>query len=281
MDVKIFPFEKFHGKPPTGSGNIRVRNVIKHWPEAREYRYGDNPDVMIFQKVYVTSDFDIHRRFPGIKILDVCDPDWMSHHIYIKRTLDAVDAVTCPTESIKEFLSQMTDKPIKVIKDRYDVSSFPPVVKHERPTQSVVWYGYSHNAEILRDALVSMEKRNLPLTIISDKDPGLNSLMDKPELYNFVEYDDNIHQELQKHDVCILPYGNRPEDRFKSENKEIRARLLGIPVAKTAEELDNLMTSEEREREKEKWYAHIMEEYDVRNSIEEYKELIRALTQEQ
>ena len=55
--VAFQTFESFHGKKNIGSTNIRVHQLIKHWEEAELYKYGQNPDVMIFQKVYWLPDY--------------------------------------------------------------------------------------------------------------------------------------------------------------------------------------------------------------------------------
>ena len=72
MVVRFFPFTKFHGKKSAGSTNIRVNQVIKYWPEADNYKYGEKADVMIYQKVYWLPDWRYQEHFDGIQILDIC-----------------------------------------------------------------------------------------------------------------------------------------------------------------------------------------------------------------
>lgn len=279
MKVNFFTFEQFHGRKHTGSGKIRVKNLIKYWDGADLYRYGNKPDVLVFQKVYVTEDYKLPISYPGIKILDVCDPDWFSYHFWLKATVDAVDAVVCPTKEMQTFIQQLTDKPVRVIKDRFDVSEFPTPKVHTKKAKDVVWFGYSHNAEILRDVVFSCYKRKLNLTIISDSDPELWQVHDefKP-YYRFKPYkQETIYEELKKADICVMPKGNRPQDRFKSENKTIIARLCGLPVAANSEELDELLEPEAREKDKSKWYDKVRAEYDCINSVNEYKQLIKEL----
>lgn len=72
MIVRFQDFEKYHGKRGIGSTYIRVHQLIKYWKEAELYRYGENPDVLIFQKVYCTPDYKFPAHFKGIKILDLC-----------------------------------------------------------------------------------------------------------------------------------------------------------------------------------------------------------------
>ena len=132
MKVRFFTFEQYHGKGNIGSTRIRVHYLIDRWDEAELYRYGENPDVLIFQKVYLQPDYRFPEHFEGIKILDICDPDWLSEQQNVVETINAMDGVTCPTESLKEFLEQLTDKPIRVIPDRHNF----PVLQHSKSIQA-------------------------------------------------------------------------------------------------------------------------------------------------
>lgn len=275
MKIRFFSFDQFHNRKGTGSTRIRVANLLKYWPEADLYKYGEKADVMIFQKVYVTDTYKLPITYPGIKILDICDPDWFTHHVWVKTTAEGVDAVTCPSEGLKQFIEQLTDKPVRIIKDRFDLSEFPAKKKHTGETKSLVWFGYSHNAEILRGVVFFCVKKGLKLVVISDRNPGINEVHEDFKDYQFIEYNQKtIYKDLQKFDVCVLPKGSRPHDRFKSENKTTVARLCGLPVATTPEEIDNLMTADQRNAEVDKWYTKTREEYDCQRSVDEYKELI-------
>lgn len=280
MNIRFQTFEQIHNRKGVGSTRIRVHNLIKYWPEADLYKYGEKPDVFIFQKVYVTDTYKLPITYPGIKILDICDPDWYTHHCWLKSTVDGVDAITCPSEALKEFIEQLTDKPVRVIKDRFDLSEFPEPKKHTGDTKSVVWFGYSHNADVLRDVVFSCAKRNLKLVVISDSDPEINRVHDDFKDYKFIPYkQETLYKELQKYDVCVLPKGQRPQDRFKSDNKTTIARLCGLPVAVNSDELDELKTAEQRNADVAKWYTKTMKEYDCQESVKEYKELIQEISQ--
>lgn len=278
MVIRFQTFEMIHGKKNVGSTRIRVHNLIKHWPEAGLYKYGEKPDVLIFQKVYVTQDYKFPREFPGIKILDITDPDWLEG-AFIRQTVDAVDAVTCPTEPLAEFIRQMTDKPVKVIKDRFDLNDFPKPKIHEGKLKKVCWFGYSHNADTLKFVVPSLEKRKLFLSVISDRDPQVWRWgEDYQKMHEYKGYKPNTAYKLiQEADVVVLPKGYRPVDRFKSDNKTTISRLLGVPVVQTAEELDTLMEAEARNTYVKRWYERTRNVYNVASSIIEYKELIKEL----
>lgn len=285
MKVRFFTFEQYHGKGNIGSTRIRVHNLIKHWPEAELYKYGENPDVLVFQKVYVQPDYRLPEHFEGIKILDICDPDWSGNELQnVKETVDVMDGVTCPTESIKEFLSQLTDKPIKVIPDRHDFRELPPPRPHNGKIAKAVWFGFKQNAELLQFAIPSLERRGIHLTIISNDDPAVWRWANDPEkfrdtLYEYKKYEhEDILKDLSNADVCVLPEGSRPKDRFKSNNRTTLCYFAGVPVAKDSDDLERLDDPAAREKEIKDNLAIAKRDYDVSLSIRDMQEFIKELS---
>lgn len=281
--VRFHTFSQIHNRKGVGSDKIRVQNLIKYWPEAELYKYGEDMDVMIFQKVYCTYDYKYPKNLKRIKILDVCDVDWSNTpDVYIKETIDAMDAVVAPTENLRKLVQQMTDTPVRVIKDRFDLSEFPKPKQHSGKTKKAVWFGYSHNSVLMNYVVPSLENRDIELTIISDSDPHLyryaTDSIGYEKKYSYVKYDqETIYEELQKADVCIMPKGFRPEDRYKSENKTVIAQLCGLPVVSDADQLDNMETAEARNRHINIIYKELRNSYDCKNSVFEYKALIDEL----
>jgi len=74
MNVRFVGFDQWQGKFNIGSSTIRCDWVIKQWPEAKRFKFGENPDCIIYQKAYW---IDHMKEYKGIKILDICDPDWL------------------------------------------------------------------------------------------------------------------------------------------------------------------------------------------------------------
>lgn len=285
MKIRFFTFEAYHGKRGIGSTKIRVHNLINNWKDAALYQYGEKPDVLIYQKVYGGFDYKLPFTFPVPKILDICDPDFKdTPDIYVKETMDHMSAVVVPTQPFKDFLSQMTETPIYVVKDRFDIDEFPEPKQHSGDAATVVWFGYSHNAASLKLAMPSIEKRNLKLIVISDSDPApykmcIDAIKYRDEMYSYVRYNQQtVYNELQKADICVLPPNNRPFDVFKSENKTVIAELCGIPVATNAEELDALMTAKARNEHIKQNYDKLKHEYDCKRSVEEYKTIISEIS---
>lgn len=281
--IRVQDFSRYHGKnPATGSTYIRVHQLIKYWPEADIYKYGEKPDVMMYQKVYVTPDYRWPEHYEGIKILDICDPDWFQGQASIVETASFMDAITCPTEKMAEFCRQFHDR-VKVIPDRFDLELIPKPRPHKGKANHVVWFGYAHNAEALRYAIPAIERMKLKLTVISNDDPVAYrwGKREDTSYYKFVKYDeDTIYKELQKADFAVLPDNHRPEDVFKSNNKTIKANLAGLPVAKTLDEMELYMDGEARRKWFDENYSTIQEAYDIRKSVEDYKRLIDEIKNE-
>lgn len=274
--IRFFTYPQFHGKTQqVGSTFIRVTQLLKYWPEAGIYRYGENPDTLILQKVFVTPDYQFPVHFKGKKILDICDPMWLEGYNVVE-TAQAMDAVTCPTESLAEFIRQFHTN-VHVIPDRYDIEALPKPKQHTGKAKTVVWFGYSHNATILKAALPLIDELGLKLILISNDDPIYNrySKRKSEEWYTFKKYEEStIYQDLQEADFAILPDGFRPEDYFKSNNRTIRANLAGLPVAKDSDDVMKYMEGKNRRKWFDENYDNIVKEYDCRLSVEQYKKII-------
>lgn len=279
--IRFITFEAYHGKKDVGSTKIRVHQLIKHWPEANLYKYGENPDVLVFQKVYCQADYKFPAQFEGLKILDVCDPDWLEHQA-IKETCDAVDGITVPTQALADFITQLTDKPVKVVPDRFDLTVLPSRKIHSGQATKAVWFGYKHNAELMRLVVPALEAKGISLTVISNEDPMMQRWAEDPEsyneLYHFSKYnEDEFYSQMQKHDICILPIGNRPQDRFKSNNRTVKSWLAGIPVVTNMEELEKYLDPVARNTESAEKYNLAKKEYDCIKSVTDMKDFIEVI----
>lgn len=277
-NVRVFDFSRYHGKAPQGSTLLRVHQLIKYWDQADLYKYGENPDVLIFQKVYITPDYKFPAHFKGIKILDICDPDWFDDAAIVE-TCNAMDAVTTSSGYLAEFISQFHNNVVHV-PDRFDIEVLPPPKKHTNDAKTVVWFGYSHNAECLKPAIALIEELGLNLVVISNDDPIVNrwGVRDKSEYYTYIKYDEaTIYKDLLKADFAVLPDGFRPVDPFKSNNKAIKANLAGLPVARDADQVKHYIKAKNRQKWFDQYYDTIKQQYDIRKSIEQYKEIIDGI----
>lgn len=277
--VRYLTYSMFHNKNPVvGSDFIRVNQLIKYWPQAKLYKYGENPDVMVFTKVFSAYDYQFPNHFENIKILDICDPMWLEG-MDVAETARSMDAVTCSTQALADFMQQLTSAPCYFVPDRWDVDPkiLKPPIQHTDKAKTVVWFGYSHNAEIIKPALRSINELELNLKIISNDDPILYRFdsKSKEEYYQFVKYDHStVMKELQTADFALLPVDYRPIGRFKSNNKTTRAILAGLPVAIDGDGLRLFMDAEARQKYMLEQYATIKSEYDVRKSVDQMNEII-------
>lgn len=271
--IRFLTYSQYHGKnQPVGSDYLRVHQLIKYWDGAELYKYGENPDVLIFTKVFVTPDYKFPIHFKGFKILDICDPMWLEGFNIVESS-HAMDAVTTSTEELAKFVRQFHSN-VVVVPDRFDLELIPQPKTHRGKAKSVVWFGYSHNIDTLKPAYKLIKDLGLKLIIISNDDPLLGRMFGEGK-YQYIKYDElSIYQDIQLGDFGIFPDGMRPVDRFKSNNKTIRANLAGLPVAKTADEMRNYMYPEKRREWLLDNYDKIKQEYDINLSIKQYKNII-------
>lgn len=272
-------FEQYHGKKNIGSSRIRCDWPIKHWKsgggigDAERYHLGQHYDVMIYQKAYWIEHA---KAFQGVKILDLCDPDWLTWSYPIKEMIDLCDAVTCSTFEIAKFISQLADdKPVWVIPDRIDFTNLPKPKTHFGPLKRCVWYGYSENFEVLGSAIPALKKRGLELIVVSNE----SYVDDKRdiEIRNLPWTPTTWMDDIMKGDVVLNPQPKVGRFKYKSDNKTVQAYALGLPVAHTDKELDQFLTAEARNKEAVERYESVRTDRDVIKSVKEISELITEL----
>jgi len=285
IDVCFITFEDFNERDQIGSSRIRARWVAKHWDGAEMYIPGKKYDIEIYQKVYWERRLKVN---PAIKILDICDPDWMERpsNQYFRKIIEYYDAITFPTKEFKKFFDKyLPNIPNKVIPDRLDLDLFDKRKVHKGTATKVVWFGYSQNQNVLHQAAATLRALKLKLTVISDDLKIYITKTEDKELFNFVKYnEDTINDELIKNgDICLLPPHRNDEGElphkalYKSDNKTINAWALGLPVATNAEELEFYLSAENRQNESEEKWHWTRANRDVRQSVVDYLDLIASL----
>ena len=279
MEVGIYTFARHHGRDIEKCGSSVIRGLWydRNWPEAELYREGKKYDAIIFQKVWWE---EIYEKYDGIKILDLCDPEWIQSDWPIKKISTLVDAIVVSSEGLYEGLKKIIDPEdceLIWIDDRVDMDFIGELKKeHEGPAKKIGWYGYSGNGQAaLPQVLHFLPRHELELKIISDKEitfAGYESLITN------VEHSwSSILFELLSCDIILNPPLLSPYARFKSKNKTYLAWALGIPVAHNAEELERFLDADTRAEEGDRVYKLVREDYGVEKSITEYKELIEKL----
>jgi len=279
MKIGIITMEKVSNRPinSVGSSRIRGRWIAKYWKEAEEYQIGKKYDILIFQKAW--WDWMI-EEFNGIKIFDICDPDWLDARRPYFGLMSKCDAIVTNTRTMADYLKKLIKHiSIVCIPDRVDLEEHQNVKKkHKGKLQNCVWFGYSHNFHFVERTLDKLNKERINLTIISDKSLVLNPMYSDIKLRN-IEYSyPQVHDEIIKHDAVLVPTTDFDiRGRFKSNNKVLTAWALRMPVIREPKDIDRFMTAEAREKEADKRRKEVEEKWDVRLSVKEYKELINEI----
>lgn len=262
-----------NNRPNIGSSRIRADWLIKYWDEAEHFVNGKKYEAIIFQKVY---PLDYLKIYDGIKIIDICDPDWMEH----KPVMEAIrlsDAVTCPTEEMQKFISGYVDVPVMVIPDRHDLEWYEPKPKHEGKAKEVCWFGYSHNAHCLKSIRDLLRKHDMTISIIAD-DMVVLSTPDKEVKERWTQWKaETVNDEIIKSDFIVMPGSRNPNWRFKSNNKTISSWALKMPVACDIPTFERFIDPIERQKEVEVRYEEVKKHWQVKESIKQMKQLITEL----
>lgn len=282
MIVKFVTMEKVTNRDvnSVGSSRIRARWVAKYWDEASEYQLGEYADVMIFQKAWWEK---MVYEFPGIKIFDICDPDWFESIRPHFSVMSACDAVTTSTQPLADYIKKiLPDMRVKCIPDRVDLEehAVSEGIKNSwaaDKAKTIVWFGYSHNFHVVEKTLDLLMKHGLRLTVISDQNLRLMAGYEALKIHNVKYNYETVHDIIARHDLALLPENPTFKGEFKSNNKDLTAMALGVPVVKLPEDLERLMSSEERKKASEQGLKEVKEKYDVRLSVQEYKDLINEI----
>jgi hypothetical protein len=270
MKIAMLSMEDYENRKfdTVGSSRIRCRWVEKYCKDIVPFKNGGEYDAVIYQKAYWKEHMD---AFQGIKIFDICDPDWMDGRPIVE-VIEKMDAITCPTQALADYLKQLTDKPVLVIPDRVDPEDhYPQKEVHIGRAKTVVWFGYSQNQVVLDQTLNILKKMDLKLVVISERpyrDADVNVKFDYPTLY----------QEMTKHDIVLLPsYTKDIRFTFKSNNKTLQAWAVKMPVAREIPDLERFMDANERQKEAELRYNEVLTKWHAKQSGPEYIELIKQI----
>ena len=279
MKTAFYLYSVVHNKLDTASSRIRGDWLIKYWQDAEPIHFGRNYDAIIYQKVYEVRHAKV---FKGVKILDVCDPDWLQTKEPFVEMIKEVDAVTCPTENLKRVMEQWVDKPVIVIPDRHDLEYFREKKIHNGRAKEVCWFGYSHNSPPLKSVRKYLTENDLAISIIADQPVILSEQEAGINVHErFTKWNlDTVNKEIIKSDFVIMPGSKAPAHHFKSNNKTIHAHLLNMPVATSVEELERYIDPKNRIEDAGKNLKIAEEQYDVKKSVKEFKELIERLSEQ-
>lgn len=279
--IGILTFEQFQGRQNIGSSRIRVKWPLKHWENAEEFVMGQKYDVVIYQKAYWLEHM---KRFDGIKILDMCDPDWLHWGYRIKECIDECDAVTTSTLELAKYLTKLTDKPVWCIPDRLDLQSFDGMKKDHTgrgKAKIAAWFGYSENFPMLDSAINALITNGIEdlFVIASRRSPYMlpAASQGKLRVTNLPWSADTYNQDILKADLVINPQSKKGRFKYKSNNKTINAWAMGMPVAHNPEELLVFMDEDARIAEGNRRYEQVRKEYNVVDTVKDFENLIAEI----
>jgi len=273
MKIGILTFEKKHGrrKGTIGSSIIRGEWLASHWSEAELFTEGKKYDAIIFQKAYWDKYLD---DYDGIKILDLCDPDWMSNGLNVIELSQKVDAVICGSEGIYELLKKILKVPVYYIPDRVDLNFFSNPKKHFGKAMTVAWFGYYHNAkDALPYVMPVLAQHNLKLVVISENQWEV-SMDYGVQIENRMFSWATLKYDLQAADIILNPQSMNYRFKFKSQNKTLISWACGLPIATTDVELEHFLDPDNRNKDIAKRRKEIISKWDVKISVKEFKKVI-------
>jgi hypothetical protein len=280
--IGIATFARDSRRPDAGSTRIRVTWPMRYWPEAEELQPGGRYDVIIFQKAYWV---EYARRFTGLKILDLCDPDFLLDAPRCQAMMDACDVITCSSVTLVSHVAGMTHTPVRLIPDRIDFHAVGSHRKeHRGPTRTAAWYGYSMNYPLLDLAIDGLLRAGVPnlLVIGNANEPYVlpPAAAGRLALVNRAWSEETIYRDLLNADVVLNPRSEEVPWRFKSGNKTLLAWALGLPVAHDRGELESLMTEHARRCEADRRYDEVRASHDVRRTVDDYRAVIAELSEQ-
>lgn len=264
----------FDGLPlSAGSIQIRAEWPAKYWDGADVYDRSQRLtgyDLYVFQKLYLTAfarkllrHLATQRNRGECKIaFDLCDPDFLEpeHEQRMSYALPLFDFAIATTQPIADYLNWWL--PTYVIPDRVDLSIREKVGRKltfrrgDKP--SLVWAGYANHTSALDELRPAIQTMRLHLETIAVEAP--------------IPFDQFWQQVLQ-YDILVNPRPNVPPYTYKSDNKTLIAWALGMPVARTPEEIAKLCNEKQRWLESAIRYQDVENKHDVRLSVQQWQDI--------
>jgi hypothetical protein len=278
--VGILTFEQWHSTVDIGSSRIRGSWIAENWAEAELFVIGRKYSVVIFQKAYW---LDFAMQFGGIKILDVCDPDFLDWNSPCIAMANRCDAVTASTQALATMISRYTKTPCYCIPDRlhpFLLDAAKTVQPSFGTARTVGWFGYSSNYPSLDWAIPDLMQHGIDKLVVISRPETPYELpahaLGKIELV-FVAWNyDALLEQLSAVDIVINYKRDYGKWQYKSNNKSVLSWALGIPVAHSPGELEALLPRQAREAEAARRLKQVRAEYNVSQTVEDLRRIIDA-----
>lgn len=233
------------GLSQAGSIRVRCEWVAAHWDEAEVWDgtqrlTPDSWDLVVFQKAYLLPktrrwiEKVAQWRDAGECRLafDLCDPDFLDweHRERMMQVLGLFDFCVGSTEKLTRWLSRWNVA--YYIPDCVDVEAMRAIGSYEprdveRPF--LVWAGYERNANALQGILPTVGRLGWPVEVVS--------VAGSIPFEHYWQRVLRSEETGEPHDVLLNPQPPVGKYAWKSDNKTHAAWALGMPVARTAQEL--------------------------------------------
>ena len=260
----------------SGSAQIRAQWVCDLWEDADVWDLsGRLPgyDLYVFQKAYLIGQTRswintvAQWRDEGrcVMAFDLCDPDFLDleHRRRMLEVLPLFDFAVGSTRPITDWLARWL--PAYHIPDRVSLTTLEEVGRRAVYTDNdpprVVWAGYEHNLGSLDAIRDEVEGLGVELDVLA---------LAKP--LPFVVFWGSVLD----YDVLLNPRPDKPPFSYKSDNKTLIAWGLGLPVARTVDELLNLCDHHARTAEGVKRANEVAVSWGMRSSVLQWQEICRS-----
>ena len=275
--MRILFIPTYYDGLPRDSGSVKLRAewVCRHWPEAAVYDGSQRfagAQLYVFQKAYLVA-----RTREWIQkvakwrdrgrcrlAFDLCDPDFLEpeHARRMSALLPLFDFATVTTEALGAWMEQRL--PTYVIPDRVDLEELDKIGRKTDTSDTdeprLVWAGYERNVPAMRMLQPRIEELGLEADVL---------VMDSPIPF------ENFWRMMLQYDVLLNPRPDVPPFSYKSDNKTLIAWALGLPVARTAQELEELCDPEWRRVEAASRRAEVESDWSVALSVQEWQRIAK------
>jgi hypothetical protein len=230
-------------------------------------------DVVLFQKLYLSKQArDTARQVVAsgsVVIFDLCDPEWLD-----PRKVAPLEEMLCYSTlavGSSPIITSILAQRIKAftIPDGVDLQEHPHRKEHQETSKlKVVWFGNKSNWDVIAGRKKEVEAAGHELITISDHPDTTIKWTLETE-----------NQDILMGDVFWDPRGRGWERECKTNNKELKAWALGLPVfheENFAVGIERFDTKEKREAEAAYRLGVIKKFWSMEVIIKQWDAVLRA-----
>ena len=221
---------------------LKIKKVIylKHH-DAKKFLLNHKPKIIILNKAFHNGILDLAKEAKSldIKIVSIFD-DW--HFENTKREIEERSNLNKELIKLSEVIIAKTDFAAKIIKqntlilpkvipDCIRYKTLIPISGFNYPF-NISWFGHYTNHKTVVKGIKEIKdsKEKINLQIITNKIEKIKSLinnLDENISINFINWSINLHEDIYKSDIVILPLFNNNNSYVKSSNRIIDSLNMG------------------------------------------------------